>query len=71
MATVKQKHANESFDALLRRFKKAVDNENILKEYRDHEFYETPSSKRKRAKASARKRTEKQRTSNVLPERKY
>ena len=61
MSKIKQKHSNESFESLLRRFKKSVDKEDILKDYRKNEFFEKPSSKRKRAKAAAKKRTEKQR----------
>jgi len=59
MAKVKLKHPNESFESLLRRFKKAVDKDDIIKTIREKEFYEKPTSRRKRAKAAARKRTEK------------
>jgi len=58
MATVKQKHPNEHFDALLRRFKKLVDSEDIIKEFRRHEFFEKPSFRRKTARAAAVKRAE-------------
>lgn len=66
MAKVELKHPKESFDSLLRRFKKSVDKENILRDYREKEFFEKPSSKRKHAKAAARKRTEKQRLQTTL-----
>ncbi len=59
MAKVKQKHANEHFDSLLRRFKKLVDKDNILKVHRQKEFYEKPCQKRNRAKAAAMKRAQK------------
>lgn len=65
MPKVKLKHPNEYFDSLLRRFKKAVDKEDTLKDFRKKEFYEKPSSKRKRAKAAAKKRTEKQHQSTI------
>lgn len=65
MAKAKLKHPKESFDSLLRRFKKSVDKEDILKDYRKKEFFEKPCSKRKRAKAAARKRTEKQHQSTI------
>jgi len=66
MATVKQKHVNERFDSLLRRFKKAVDNDNIIKEYRNREFYSKPSLKRKAKRAAAIKRAEKQHNESVM-----
>ncbi len=72
MATAKQKHPKEHFESLLRRFKKVVDKEDIIKDFRKHEFYEKTSSKRKRARAAARKRTEKQRTeASIFTKRLY
>ena len=56
MAGVTLKHKNEKFETLFRRFKKAVEKDNILKECRKREYYEKPCAKRKRAKAAARKR---------------
>lgn len=49
-------YENEHFDRALRRFKKSVEDSGILNEMRKREFYEKPTSLRKRAKASARKR---------------
>jgi small subunit ribosomal protein S21 len=60
MAKVELKHPKERFESLLRRFKKAVDKDDIIKDFRKHEYYEKPSEKRKRAKAAAIKRAEKQ-----------
>ncbi len=65
MAQAKLKHPKESFESLLRRFKKSVDKEDTLKDYHKKEFFEKPCSKRKRAKAAARKRTEKQHQSTI------
>lgn len=43
---------DESFEAALRRFKKKIEQEGILKEVRDRKHYEKPSErKRKRAKS--------------------
>lgn len=43
---------DESFEAALRRFKKKIEQEGILREVRDRKHYEKPSErKRKRAKA--------------------
>lgn len=42
---------DESFESALKRFKKKIDKEGILKEIRDRKHYEKPSErKRKKAK---------------------
>ncbi len=43
---------NESFDSLLRRFKKKVQNDRILSEIRKRRYYEQPSVIRKRKRAA-------------------
>ena len=44
---------DESFESALRRFKKKIEQEGILKEVRDRKHYEKPSErKRKKAKSS-------------------
>jgi small subunit ribosomal protein S21 len=45
---------DESFEAALRRFKKKIEQEGILKEVRDRKHYEKPSE-RKRKKAKGRR----------------
>ncbi len=45
---------NESFESLLRRFNKRVQQEAILSEVRRREYYEKPSIKRKRKEAQKR-----------------
>lgn len=47
---------NEPFDVALRRFKRSCEKAGILAEIRRREFYEKPTTERKRAKASAIKR---------------
>lgn len=47
---------NEPFDVALRRFKRACEKSGILSEIRRREYYEKPTTQRKRAKASAIKR---------------
>ncbi|WP_108652254.1 30S ribosomal protein S21 [Dongshaea marina] len=47
---------NEPFDIALRRFKRSCEKAGILSEVRRREFYEKPTTHRKRAKASAVKR---------------
>lgn len=44
------------FNYALRKFKKKVQESGILQDLREKEFYEKPSSARKKAKASARAR---------------
>ena len=47
---------DESIDSLLKRFKKAVDQDGVLVEYKKRQSHEKPSVKRKRKKEAARKR---------------
>ncbi len=47
--------SNESFESLLRRFNKKVQQAGILSEIRHREYFEKPSVRRKR-KAAARRR---------------
>jgi small subunit ribosomal protein S21 len=48
-----QVRQNESLDQALRRFKKQLQQSGILKEAREHEHYEKPSDKRRKAAAAA------------------
>lgn len=59
MAKVELKHDYEKFESLLRRFKKACDRDDLLKEMRKREAFEKPTTERKRAKAAAKKRWQK------------
>lgn len=47
---------NESFEKVLKRFKRIVEKEGILTEVKRRQFYEKPSEKKKRKERSARKR---------------
>ena len=47
---------NGDVNSALRKFKKKVQDSGILQELREREFYEKPTTKRKRAKAAARAR---------------
>lgn len=58
MPKVTLKHKNEHFESLMRRWKKAVEKANTLQDYRKHEFYEKPTTIRKRQKAAAKKRAQ-------------
>ena len=48
---------NESFESLLRRFSKRVQQDNVLSEVRRREHYEKPSVKRKRKEAAKRRKS--------------
>jgi len=50
-------HDNESFESLLKRFNKRVQQDGILAEARRREHYEKPSTKRKRKAAARRRKT--------------
>jgi small subunit ribosomal protein S21 len=55
MTTIRVKE-NEPFDVALRRFKRTIEKLGLLTELRAREFYEKPTSERKRKKAAAVKR---------------
>jgi len=50
---------NEYFDAALRRFKRKVQQEDIIKEVKRHSFYLKPGEKKRVKEALARKRSRK------------
>ena len=49
--------ANESFESLLKRFNKRVQQDGILSEARRRKYYEQPSIKRKRKEAAKRRKS--------------
>ena len=51
---------NNDIDRALRKLKKMVNNEGVIKELKKREFYEKPSDRRRREKARAKKRWQKQ-----------
>jgi len=58
MPNIKVKE-HESFDVALRRFKRSCEKANIMSELRKREFYEKPTTERKRKKAASVKRNQK------------
>ena len=46
----------ESFDSLLKRFRKAITQDKILQEVKRIEFYEKPSERKKRLLSAARRK---------------
>jgi small subunit ribosomal protein S21 len=49
--------SGESFESLLRRFNKLVQEDRILAEVRRRKFYEKPSEERKRKEAAKRRKS--------------
>ena len=75
MPSIKVKE-NEPFDIAIRRFRRACEKAGVLTEIRKREFYEKPTSKRKRKKAEAVKRHQKKiamefQTTNARGQRNY
>ena len=59
MSKVKRKHKDESFESLMRRFKKSCEKSNIILDVKKKEFYEKPSSVGKRTRDIAKKKEQK------------
>lgn len=70
MPTVRVKE-NEPFEVALRRFKRTIEKTGLLTELRAREFYEKPTSERKRLKAAAVKRHFKRLRGQMLPKKLY
>lgn len=61
----------EPFERALRRFKKKVQQSGILETLREKEFYEKPTTQRKRARAAAKARWRKKLREQQLPPKNY
>ena len=62
---------NENINVSLRRFKRKVEDAGILDDLRKHEFYEKPTTERKRKKGAARSRWLKKLRNDTLPKKMY
>jgi len=51
---------DNNINQAMRRLKKILQNEGVFKELRDRRYFEKPSMKRKKARAAARKRWQKE-----------
>lgn len=58
-------------DRALRKFKKKIQASGILNDLRDREFYEKPTTTRKRKRSAAKNRWQKQLESQALPKKLY
>jgi small subunit ribosomal protein S21 len=61
----------ENINQALRRFKRKVDDAGILEDIRAKEFYEKPTTERKRKKGAAKSRWRKQLREQQLPKKMY
>jgi small subunit ribosomal protein S21 len=62
---------NDQVEKALRKFKKKVTESGLLQELREREFYEKPTTARKKAKNAARRRWLKKLASDALPPKSY
>lgn len=60
---------NDNVEKALRKFKKKVLESGLLRELRDREFYEKPTTRRKKAKSAAKNRWRKKIESDSLPKK--
>ncbi len=70
MTTIRLKE-NEPFEVALRRFKRTIEKNGLLPELRAREFYEKPTTERKRKRDAALKRNYKRLRSQMLPKKLY
>lgn len=61
----------ESFENAFRKFKKSVESSGLLKELKERESYEKPTTRKKRKKAEAVKRLKKKLQEQQLPSKLY
>jgi len=62
---------NDNVEKALRKFKKKITESGLLQELRDREFYEKPTTARKKARNQARRRWQKKLEAESLPKKLY
>jgi small subunit ribosomal protein S21 len=62
---------NDNVEKALRKFKKKIMESGKLQELREREFYEKPTTKRKKAAAQAKRRWQKKLQAESLPKKLY
>lgn len=62
---------NDQVEKALRKLKKKVQDCGLLQELREREFYEKPTTARKKAKNAAKRRWEKKLASEALPKKNF
>ena len=63
---ITKKHKGESFESLMKRFRKSVEKSDILNEVKAREHYVKPSTKRKLSREIAKKREKKRQDEQSL-----
>ena len=62
---------DDNVERALRKFKKKVMESGLLQDLRDKEFYEKPTTSRKKARAAAKNRWRKKLADQALPKKLY
>ena len=62
---------HDNVEKAIRKLKKKVQDSGLLNELREREFYEKPTTARKRAKNQARRRWQKKLEAQALPKKMY
>ena len=62
---------HENIERALHRFKKKVEQSGILKDVRDRQSYEKPTTERKRKKAAAKSRLKRELRKQQLPQKQF
>lgn len=62
---------NDNVEKALRKFKKKITESGLLQELRDREFYEKPTTARKKARNQAKRRWKKKLEAEALPKKLY
>lgn len=60
---------DDNYERALRKFKKKVNEYGVLQTIRDREFYEKPTTRRKKARAAASNRWRKKLDAQALPKK--
>lgn len=58
-----------NYEKALRKFKKKINDSGLLNDLRDREFYEKPTTTRKRKKSAAKNRWQKELAKQALPKK--
>lgn len=62
---------NDNFEKAMRKFKKKVQESGLLQELREREYYEKPTTSRKKARNQAKRRWAKKLQAESLPQKFY
>lgn len=62
---------NDNVEKALRKFKKKIQDSGKLQELREREFFEKPTTERKRKKSQAKRRWQKKLNEQALPKKLY